>query len=856
MEEELRIFSKKILFIFCLLIALSACSGEVTTDKILSESSAIKVLIISGDLDLSMISYGNLVVASEGIASPKFIQINNIAPELEYTFDDLPKDAPTSFYIVFFDADNNQVYDGLVISNLDENSEIKVFMKEVEEDDSLDSDRDGIPDEMDNCIYIYNPSQEDVCAGDRDNDGYKDPDDNCPTKFNSDQNDIDEDGIGDICDNCRMIKNERQIDFDDDGKGDGCDNDDDSDGFSDEKELECGSEPYDDTSTCEICDGIDNDLDINIDEDLPLHTYYDDSDGDQFGDPNNIIEICSDIPPEYYTLDNADNCPLDYNSDQNDSDGDDIGDICDNCPEVTNPLQHDLDGDGLGDLCDDDRDGDGDDRAEEDDCGTSDLDGSKFCEICDGIDNDGDTLIDEGSTHGGDGDQVGDECDNCPSTACLFPEDCANPDQLDTDGDEIGDACDNCPDVYNEWQEDTEEYDTESGFFGPDDVGDACDNCPEFHNPSQSDDDDDGVGNACDEYQSDMIYVKEDFLGFADGPNIASLSNRGFVITWAERLDGKISIYAKLYDLVGRESDIEGEFLVNVSTPQSNSIYGLDIIGIANDEFIICWSQQSGIYAQRFDLTGSPVGNYINVADEGENPSMAIFSDSQRFVITWADSEIRPSNINAQIFNSDGTKYGSLIQVNEISDCGFNYKPAITTQSNGNFFVAWHGYESFGDDDIFIQYFENNGVKKWGEEKRVNDDSSYYDEEYPVLTTLFDDKVAIAWQSRSGNEVYYRIISEIGEIDQGQQRVGYYGSSYPKITVLNNGDFIITWSRSGCVYFQRYNPSGMSLSEDSIRLHCYEENFDVTGLVRGGFVGTSKYTPSFSGTDIFVLKKY
>jgi hypothetical protein len=64
-------------------------------------------------------------------------------------------------------------------------------------------------------------------------------------------------------------------------------------------------------------------------------------------------------------LDVRDNCPLVYNPDQMDSDGDHIGDACDadgdndtipdaldNCPLAPNPGQADSDGDGLGDVCD------------------------------------------------------------------------------------------------------------------------------------------------------------------------------------------------------------------------------------------------------------------------------------------------------------------------------------------------------------------------------------------------------------------------------------------------------------------------------------------------------------------------
>ena len=58
-----------------------------------------------------------------------------------------------------------------------------------------DYDNDGVPNELDNCIYVAN----------------------------SDQKDLDNDTIGDLCDNCPLVPNYEQIDSDEDGLGDQCD---------------------------------------------------------------------------------------------------------------------------------------------------------------------------------------------------------------------------------------------------------------------------------------------------------------------------------------------------------------------------------------------------------------------------------------------------------------------------------------------------------------------------------------------------------------------------------------------------------------------------------------------------------
>ncbi len=111
-----------------------------------------------------------------------------------------------------------------------------------------------------------------------------------------------------------------------------------------------------------------------------------------------------------------------------DFDGDGIDDDNDNCRTIVNPDQEDLDGDSIGDLCDSDIDGD-DVPNDEDNCRTDanplqeDDDGDGIGNACDEPDNADDV----------DGDGVDNAQDNCP----VDP----NPDQQDDDGDNIGNVC-------------------------------------------------------------------------------------------------------------------------------------------------------------------------------------------------------------------------------------------------------------------------------------------------------------------------------------------------------------------------------------------------------------------------------
>ncbi len=187
------------------------------------------------------------------------------------------------------------------------------------------------------------------------------------TIFKVSDRDDDGDGVGDSIDNCPDLANPDQRDTDFDGIGDACDPDDDNDGFSDEIEIECGSDPLDVNSR-----PLDTDADGVPDCKDP------DDDNDGWSD---ILEIeCGSDPLDAAsTLPDTDKDQL-ANCEDDDDDGDGYLDVdekaCGTDPLDALSVPTDTDGDKIPNCIDTDDDGDGFSDQLEIECGSDPLDAS------------------------------------------------------------------------------------------------------------------------------------------------------------------------------------------------------------------------------------------------------------------------------------------------------------------------------------------------------------------------------------------------------------------------------------------------------------------------------------------------
>ncbi len=184
----------------------------------------------------------------------------------------------------------------------------------------------------------------------------------------------------------------------------------------------------------EVCDGIDNNCDGQIDEGIMQFTFYADADGDGFGDPNVFVQDCASQVG--FTLNNTD-CD-DTNPNINETaleiPNNEIDENCDGIIEET-----DLDNDGYN-------------GAEDCDDNNPNINPG-VAEICDGIDNNCDGQIDEGVMFtfylDADNDGYGDSQNSIESCSAVAGYTLDDSDCDDTNPDISPGATEICDDIDN-----------------------------------------------------------------------------------------------------------------------------------------------------------------------------------------------------------------------------------------------------------------------------------------------------------------------------------------------------------------------------------------------------------------------
>jgi hypothetical protein len=321
-----------------------------------------------------------------------------------------------------------------------------------------------------------------------------------------------------------------------------------------------------------------------------------------------------------------------------------------------------------------------------------------------------------------------------------------------------------------------------------------------------------------------------------NSPSIASDSKGNFVIAWQSyNQDGNIGIYAQRYNVSG--SPQGSEFRVNTYT--TNNQNAPSIASDSKGSFVIAWGGSGVIRAKMYNNHGIIQGSEFIVSSYGgaQNFPSVISDPNGNFLITWqSDREVSHYGIYAQRYNSLGVPQGSEFRVNTYN-INNQSNSSVTSDINGNFVITWQSEQDGSYHGIYAQRYNSLGVPQ-GSEFRVNTYTTN-NQRYPSIASDINGNFVIAWQSGnfiigreqdgSGNGIYAQRYNSLG-IPQGSEfRVNtntLRDQSYPSIASDINGNFVITWQSN----------------QDGSGYGVYAQRYNSLGVPQGSEFRVNSYT--------------
>ena len=202
-------------------------------------------------------------------------------------------------------------------------------------------------------------------------------------------------------------------------------------------------------------------------------------------------------------------------------------------------------------------------------------------------------------------------------------------------------------------------------------------------------------------------------LGAARNGATAAVNEDGsFVAVWSNR-----HVVGRRFNAAG--SQIGDEFLVNIHNNAYNRFLPR-IAAAADGSFAVVWTSRGGqdgdgdgVFAQRFDRLGQPVGSELQVNSEtvgDQNDPALAMNAAGAFVVVWTSSGQDGSGdgVFGQSFDASGQRVGGELPINVTRE-GDQQDPSVAISGSGSFVVAWSGRGPGGRDDIFARRFVDDG---------------------------------------------------------------------------------------------------------------------------------------------------
>jgi len=265
----------------------------------------------------------------------------------------------------------------------------------------------------------------------------------------------------------------------------------------------------------------------------------------------------------------------------------------------------------------------------------------------------------------------------------------------------------------------------------------------------------------------------------------------------------------RLYDTLQYKSftKIKEDFVVNSGCGS----YGADQhqINIASDPrggFLCAWNDDRAgdrqVNAQLFDNNGNRLGSVIHVSERNANwnsePHIAFNARSNEYVVLWAGSGY---DIQFQRIKSSGEPIGHNITANQLYSTNTN-NPSAASDSSGNIIVTWTADLTCCMSEIpYCRIFNKDGIPITDQWSLVPSGTTN------VSSFGWDDRIAadsigrcvIVWSSfiNGRSRIVFQSVNRTGNLYAEPVIVSDPADSsdnyFPTVASTKGGDFLILW---------------------------------------------------------------
>lgn len=279
-------------------------------------------------------------------------------------------------------------------------------------------------------------------------------------------------------------------------------------------------------------------------------------------------------------------------------------------------------------------------------------------------------------------------------------------------------------------------------------------------------------------------------------PAITGLADGGWIVTWQSYWQNSPD-WTTYFQRFGADGDRVG------SENYLDSGYSPEVAGLPTGGWILTWDVGGDLVrADIYTAAGTTAGPTAPLGGAyAREPSVAVLADGGWIIVATDLNDGYAEGIYQQRFDANGAPIGTGQWVNTTS-LDMQYMPVVEALSDGGWLVVWRSDDGIGGGTIQMQRYDSAGVRQ-GSETMVNTTVGWTDRSEPTVHALTDGGWVIAWQGEGTDDVagvFQRVYGADGNPVGDEMLVNIVTAGAqvrPAVTALADGSWIVTWDGEG-----------------------------------------------------------